>query len=107
MWEIAIKHSLGRGDMPVSGPQALSYFQESGFLMLAVSAEHAATVGDLPNHHADPFDRLLIAQAIVRGEPVIIIDLPASYLHRHERAAGRFRRSSTVLRAHGRYTQAG
>lgn len=71
VWEIAIKHSLGRGDMPVSGPQALAYFEESGFLMLAVSAEHAATVGDLPNHHADPFDRLLAAQAL--AEPLRLL----------------------------------
>lgn len=71
VWEIAIKHSLGRGDMPVSGPQALAYFEQSGFQMLAVSPEHAATVGDLPPHHADPFDRMLAAQAL--AEPLRLL----------------------------------
>lgn len=71
VWEIAIKHSLGRGDMPISGPQALAYFEQSGFQMLAVSAEHAATVGELPTHHADPFDRMLAAQAL--AEPLRLL----------------------------------
>lgn len=63
VWEIAIKHALGRGDMPVSAAQALGFFQQAGFSMLAVSAAHAAAVEALPSIHADPFDRLLIAQA--------------------------------------------
>jgi len=63
IWEIAIKHSLGRGDMPVSGQDALRYFQESGYRFLPVEAEHAAAVEALPMHHQDPFDRILIAQA--------------------------------------------
>lgn len=71
VWEIAIKHSLGRGDMPVSSQDALRYFRESGYRFLSVEPEHAATVEDLPAHHADPFDRILIAQAIV--EPMRLI----------------------------------
>lgn len=65
IWEIAIKHSLGRGDMPVSSQDALGYFRESGYRFLSVEPEHAAAVDDLPAHHADPFDRILVAQAIV------------------------------------------
>lgn len=65
IWEIAIKHSLGRGDMPVSSQDALGYFRESGYRFLSVEPEHVAAVDDLPAHHADPFDRLLVAQAIV------------------------------------------
>lgn len=65
IWEIAIKHSLGRGDMPVSSQDAMRYFQESGYRFLAVSAEHAVAVEDLLGHHQDPFDRILVAQAIV------------------------------------------
>lgn len=71
IWEIAIKHSLGRGDMPVSGEQALRFFQQAGYRLLAVEPEHAAAVGDLPAHHADPFDRLLVAQAQV--EPMRLL----------------------------------
>ncbi len=65
LWEIAIKHSLGRGDMPVSGTDALRYFQESGYRFLSVDAEHAVAVQTLPAHHHDPFDRILVAQAMV------------------------------------------
>ncbi|MGJ0514317.1 MAG: type II toxin-antitoxin system VapC family toxin [Methylomicrobium sp.] len=65
VWEIAIKHSLGRGDMPVSSQDAMRYFQESGYRFLAVEAEHASAVEGLPAHHQDPFDRILVAQALV------------------------------------------
>ncbi len=51
--------------MPVSGQDALRYFQESGYRFLAVSAEHAVAIEELPLHHQDPFDRMLVAQAIV------------------------------------------
>ena len=71
VWEIAIKHSLGRGDMPVSGRDALRYFQESGYRFLPVEPEHAAAVEELPSHHADPFDRILVAQSLV--EPMRLI----------------------------------
>jgi PIN domain nuclease of toxin-antitoxin system len=65
VWEIAIKHSLGRGDMPVSGQDAERYFRESGYRFLAIEAEHALAVEGLVQHHHDPFDRILIAQALV------------------------------------------
>lgn len=71
VWEIAIKHGLGRGDMPVSSLDALRYFRESGYRFLPVEPEHAAAVEDLPAHHGDPFDRILVAQAIV--EPMRLI----------------------------------
>lgn len=64
VWEIAIKHSLQRGDMPVSGADALGYFRAAGYRLLSIEPEHAAAVEQLPTHHADPFDRLLIAQAL-------------------------------------------
>ena len=65
IWEIAIKHSLGRGDMPISGLDALRYFSESGYRLLPIEPEHAVAVEDLPAHHHDPFDRILVAQALV------------------------------------------
>lgn len=71
IWEIAIKHSLGRGDMPVSGQDAVSYFRESGYHFLAIEPEHAAAVEQLQPHHGDPFDRILVAQALV--EPMRLI----------------------------------
>lgn len=65
IWEIAIKHSLGRGDMPISAQDARRYFSESGYRLLAIEAEHALAVEDLPTHHGDPFDRILVAQALM------------------------------------------
>ncbi len=68
LWEIAIKYALGRGDMPVSGQDAVRYFQGSGYRFLSVSVEHALGVEGLPAHHHDPFDRILVAQAL--AEPM-------------------------------------
>jgi len=71
LWEIAFKHGLGRGDMPVSPGQALQAFRDAGYTLLAVRPEHAVRVADLPSIHHDPFDRLLVAQA--RFEPLTLI----------------------------------
>jgi len=74
VWEITIKHALPRGlptDMPVSGPDALAYFKAAGYDLLAVTAEHAAAVATLPDLHRDPFDRLIVAQAL--QEPLRLI----------------------------------
>lgn len=71
IWEISIKHSLGRGNMPISGDEALGYFQEAGYRLLPVTAEHAAYVEKLLPIHTDPFDRILISQA--KCEPMIFI----------------------------------
>jgi len=68
VWEIAIKHGLGRGAMPVSGKDATRYFRESGYRFLAVEPEHAVAVEGLAAHHQDPFDRILVAQAL--AEPM-------------------------------------
>ncbi len=65
VWEIAIKHALGRGDMPVSSQEAVRYFRQAGYRFLAIEPEHAVAVEALPTHHQDPFDRLLVAQALV------------------------------------------
>lgn len=64
IWEISIKHGLGRGNMPISGSEAAEYFAQAGYMTLDISTEHAVYVENLPNHHADPFDRMLVAQAL-------------------------------------------
>jgi PIN domain nuclease of toxin-antitoxin system len=74
IWEIAIKHSLNRTGpdrMPYSGAAAIERCQASGFEFLAITPRHAAAVGSLPDLHGDPFDRLLIAQALT--EPLILL----------------------------------
>lgn len=71
LWEITIKHGLGRGDMPISGQEALQYFRQAGYQLLAIEPEHVVAVSELPAHHQDPFDRLLVAQALV--EPMRLL----------------------------------
>ena len=62
IWEAAIKAKLGKLDVDVDA--LVPAIVDSGFLELPVSAQHAAAVGRLPDLHRDPFDRLLIAQAM-------------------------------------------
>jgi PIN domain nuclease of toxin-antitoxin system len=71
LWEIAIKTGLGKLDAPDDLPARI---QQLGFELLTVSAEHAWRVRDLPPHHGDPFDRLLIAQAQVERLPIVTAD---------------------------------
>ena len=75
VWEIAIKYPLGRADAPpVSGHQAIAEFEAAGFTLLNVTPAHAAIVGRLPPIHADPFDRLMLAQAIIEGMQFVTYD---------------------------------
>jgi PIN domain nuclease of toxin-antitoxin system len=77
IWEIAIKSSIGRlrlRDPLEAWPASL---ESHGFALLSVTMAHAAAVGSLPQHHADPFDRLLIAQA--RLERLTIVTADAAF----------------------------
>ncbi len=70
-WEIAIKRALGR----LSAPEdLLDQLAASGFDHLPIALRHALAVSDLPAHHRDPFDRMLIAQAMVEGLTVVTRD---------------------------------
>ena len=62
IWEASIKAGLGKLDVDVD--ELVAGIEASGFVELPVRARHAARVGDLPREHRDPFDRLLLAQAI-------------------------------------------
>jgi PIN domain nuclease of toxin-antitoxin system len=64
IWEIAIKASLQRVDFDVAPDEIAVAALETGFTELPVRSSSAALVAELPLHHRDPFDRLLIAQAI-------------------------------------------
>jgi PIN domain nuclease of toxin-antitoxin system len=70
-WEIAIKHALGRLDPPKRWADEIATF---GFARLPVTFEHAAEAGGLPRHHADPFDRMLVAQARVERLTIVTAD---------------------------------
>ncbi len=62
IWEIAIKSQLGK--LEGDPKEFVAAIEQSGFHELVVSAKHAAMVHELPLHHRDPFDRLLIAQSL-------------------------------------------
>lgn len=67
LWEIVIKKGLGRSDFVVDAAELRQALLDNEFTELPVRAEHALAVEALPNLHKDPFDRLLLAQAIVEG----------------------------------------
>lgn len=69
IWEIAIKSALGRADFQVASVEILEAAQTSGFAELPVRSAAALRVATLPHLHRDPFDRLLIAQAMT--EPAV------------------------------------
>lgn len=70
-WEIVIKRALGKLRGTRSPAQAVL---EGGFRELAIRFEHTEGVGELPMHHKDPFDRLIIAVARVEGFTVVTSD---------------------------------
>ena len=64
-WEMAIKQARGRLDFPLS--RLDETIQSLGFSVLPITLAHALAAGALPRHHADPFDRMLVAQAQLEG----------------------------------------
>ncbi len=71
LWEIAIKAARGHKDFTADAAAIHATLEENGFAELPISAQHAVAVADLPPLHADPFDRMLVAQALV--EPMALI----------------------------------
>jgi PIN domain nuclease of toxin-antitoxin system len=69
IWEIAIKARIGK--LKADAGHLAETIEPSGFVELPVTARHAAGVAHLPDHHTDPFDRLLIAQAM--AEPLLLL----------------------------------
>ena len=70
-WEMAIKSALGKLVMPAGLREVL---QEEGFSELPVTVEDGLAAGELPRHHEDPFDRMLIAQAARRDLLLLSVD---------------------------------
>jgi len=71
IWEIAIKSALGKVEAPDDLPERV---RQLGFEILPVSVEHAWRVRQLPHHHRDPFDRMLVAQAQVERLVIVTAD---------------------------------
>jgi len=71
LWEIAIKRSTGKLRTPADLPQIVA---ELGFHQVSITRTQVWAVRDLPFHHRDPFDRLLVAQARDLGVPLVSAD---------------------------------
>ncbi|WP_411035298.1 type II toxin-antitoxin system VapC family toxin [Shinella sp. BYT-45] len=74
IWEVAIKQTLNRRDFSADASLLRRGLLESGYEELAVNAAHAVAAADLPDTHADPFDRMLIAQARTEGLLLLTAD---------------------------------
>ena len=74
IWEISIKHA--RGNLRVHPRDARAAFRLAGMAELPVSSDHAEAVASLPLHadHADPFDRIMVAQALCEAMPLLTAD---------------------------------
>jgi len=74
-WEVAIKVSLGKYPLTVPFEQFWTAgINGSGFVILPIGLPHAAILSSLPMHHKDPFDRMIISQAIAEQIPVVTAD---------------------------------
>ena len=71
IWEMRIKQALGK--LKVTS-DLLEAIQEQGFDLLPITPVHADSLKDLPMHHRDPFDRLLVAQALLEKLTVVTTD---------------------------------
>jgi PIN domain nuclease of toxin-antitoxin system len=76
LWEVAIKVQTGRLTLSVPLDDLAPAAVAMGFSELAVRAAHAAAVAHLPLHHRDPFDRLLIVQAMLEPARLLSVDAP-------------------------------
>lgn len=74
LWEIAIKQQLGRDDFRADPGVLRRGLLESGYIEVPVDGEHAVAVAVLPPLHKDPFDRILLAQAVVGGMMLLTMD---------------------------------
>lgn len=70
-WEVAIKQRLGKLRAPAD---LKSQVKAARFELLNITIDHALAVGELPDHHSDPFDRMLIAQARIEGLTLVTED---------------------------------
>jgi PIN domain nuclease of toxin-antitoxin system len=74
LWEVVIKCGLGRKDFKVDPHLLRRGLLDNGYSELPILSEHAVAIGALPPIHKDPFDRLLVAQAIVEGITLLTSD---------------------------------
>ncbi len=71
LWELVIKASLGKLALP---DDVETMVVSQGFSVLSISFVHLRQFAALPRHHKDPFDRMMIAQALAEGIPIVTTD---------------------------------
>ena len=74
LWEIAIKRSLGRDDFRVEPRVLRRALLDTGYTELPITSDHSVGVDALPDLHRDPFDRILLAQALAEGVTLVTAD---------------------------------
>ena len=74
LWEIAIKNALGREDFRVEPRLLRRGLLDNGYLEIPVTSQHAVSIDGLPALHKEPFDRLLVAQAVSEGITLLTSD---------------------------------
>lgn len=74
LWEIAIKSALGREDFRVEPRVLRRALLDNGYTELPITSEHAVNIDGLPDLHKDPFDRILLAQAMTEGITLLTSD---------------------------------
>ena len=74
LWEVAIKSSLGREDFRAEPRLLRRGLLDNGYVELPVTSQHAVNIDGLPPLHKDPFDRLLVAQALSEGITLLTAD---------------------------------
>jgi PIN domain nuclease of toxin-antitoxin system len=74
LWEIAVKHTLGREDFRVEPRLLRRGLLDNGYVELPITSQHAVSVDSLPPLHKDPFDHLLLTQALSEGITLVTSD---------------------------------
>jgi len=74
IWEIQIKNAAGKMDLTVPLENIVKTYSENGIEILPVYASHILQLNSLADHHRDPFDRILVAQALVENMVIISKD---------------------------------
>ena len=74
IWEIQIKNAAGKMDLTVPLENIVKTYSENGIEILPVYASHILQLNSLADHHRDPFDRILVAQALVKDMTIISKD---------------------------------
>jgi PIN domain nuclease of toxin-antitoxin system len=75
IWEVSIKNSIGRKDFRVEPRLLRRGLLDNGYVELPITSQHAVNIDSLPPIHRDPFDRMLVSQALIEGVTLLTVDV--------------------------------